>query len=112
MEFLDIANASSLTYNPKHFVRRAIGSAGIIAIVLFSLLAICLCSGAIYLLAKNKNLSDIIEDATDDGSCPTCDAYVLGDVQDLSSDSQSQTTSMSTTSSKIGVVSIHKSLIG
>ena len=91
MSTLISTNYSSLVEEYHHYGRREIGSAGIAAIAIFSILAICLCSGAIYLLAKNKNLSDILEDAADDGiSCYPCDGvnsqqqYDRGDINSSS----------------------------
>ena len=63
--------------------RRAFGTAGVAAMIIFSVLAICLCAGAIYLLAKNKNISDVIEDAVDDGCCSGLDENV--DAESLTS---------------------------
>ena len=64
---------STLSWDQRHNGPRDIGTAGIVAITVFSVLAICLCAGAIYLLAKNKNISDILEDVADDGTCTPCD---------------------------------------
>eukprot|EP01041_Mallomonas_annulata_P005458 gene5458-10975_t len=103
------------TWEAHHFGRRQIGTTGIVAITVFSVLAICLCSGAIYLLAKNKNISDIIEDAADDGSCPSCDpsASYRNDIEDSSGSDAASIIQHANpiTGHKSGVLSIHKNLI-
>jgi len=78
--------------------RRAFGVPGIAAMVCFSILAICLCAGAIYLLAKNKNISDVLEDAVDDGICSCVSADSAENANILSTN---QTSVRCSSSSKI-----------
>jgi hypothetical protein len=49
-------------------IDRKISNSGIITIVVFSVIAICVCVGAVYLLVRNKNISDVVEEI-DDGEC-------------------------------------------
>jgi hypothetical protein len=51
---------------------RGLSTEAIITIVIFLCLALCILAGAVYLLIKGKNISDILEESIEDEACGNC----------------------------------------